>query len=138
VTGNELARSYLEKAGKRRRVLDVLVEEQAWSDVVREAQQLVELALKGMLRAVGVDPPKWHDAGPLLLEHAERFPMPVRSELERLAGISQWLRKERELSFSGDVDFVPTERYTEADAERARADAVFVFAQAQRVLPAGG
>lgn len=32
------------------------------------------LALKGMLRYVGVEPPKWHDVGGILVEHAERFP----------------------------------------------------------------
>jgi HEPN domain-containing protein len=57
------------KAKARRRVLEVLAEEQAWSDVVREAQELVELALKGALRVVGVDPPKWHDVGPILRRH---------------------------------------------------------------------
>ena len=39
MTKSELARAYLEKASKRRRVLEVLKEEQAWSDVVREAQE---------------------------------------------------------------------------------------------------
>jgi uncharacterized protein len=59
VTVDELARAYVTKASKRRRVLEVLLEEEAYSDVVREAQKLVELALKGMLRCVGIDPPKW-------------------------------------------------------------------------------
>ncbi len=58
MTQDELARSYFIKAMKRRRVLEVLLEEEAYSDVVREAQELVELALKGMLRQVGVDPPQ--------------------------------------------------------------------------------
>lgn len=127
MTFSELARSYLEKAGKRRRVLAVLLEEQAYSDVVREAQELVELALKAMLRAIGVDPPKWHDVGPVLLEHADAFEPAIRDRLPRLAAISRWLRKEREFAFCGDVDFVPTEEYSVADAERAIADANEVY-----------
>jgi hypothetical protein len=63
VTGRSLALAYLEKAQKRLRVLEVLLEEQAYSDVVREAQEVVELALKAMLRLVGVEPPKQHDVG---------------------------------------------------------------------------
>ncbi|MDQ3776871.1 MAG: HEPN domain-containing protein [Pseudomonadota bacterium] len=59
MTADELARAYRAKASKRRRVLGVLLEEEGYSDVVREAQELVELALKGMLRIVGIDPPKW-------------------------------------------------------------------------------
>lgn len=132
MTKSELARAYLEKASKRRRVLEVLMEENAWSDVVREAQELVELALKGMLREVGVDPPKWHDVGSILLEQARLFPEAIRLLLPELARISKWLRKERELAFCGDIDFIPTEEYAERDAERAIADAVYVLEAARR------
>lgn len=44
MTSVTLARSYLEKARKRLRILDVLMEEEAYSDVVREAQEIVELS----------------------------------------------------------------------------------------------
>jgi hypothetical protein len=134
VTKSELARAYLEKASKRRRVLEVLKEEQAWSDVVREAQELVELALKAMLREVGVDPPKWHDVGPILIEQAERFPDATRAQLSELARISHWLRKEREFSFYGDVDFIPTEQYSAQDADRAIVDATYVLDAAKRLI----
>jgi len=63
VTSESLARSYLVKAQKRLKALAVLRDEDAHSDVVREAQELVELALKGVLRAIGVEPPKFHDVG---------------------------------------------------------------------------
>jgi hypothetical protein len=76
-----LAESYLEKATKRLRVLDVLLEEEAFSDVVREAQELVELALKGILRYVGVDPPKWHDVGPIIAEHRDLLPVTIRGTI---------------------------------------------------------
>jgi len=137
MTFDDLARSYLEKATKRRRVLEVLMEEEAYSDVVREAQELVELALKGMLRAVGVDPPKWHDVGPVLLEQAESFSPEVRDQLPRLAEISRWLRKEREFAFYGDIDFIPTDQYSHADAERAMADALEALDVARQVINAG-
>jgi hypothetical protein len=42
-----------------------------------------------------------------------------------LAGISAWLRKEREFSFYGDIDFIPTEQYSKEDAIRAMDDAKF-------------
>jgi hypothetical protein len=42
--------------------------------VVREAQEIVELSLKGMLRQVGVESPKWHDVGGFLLQFGDRFP----------------------------------------------------------------
>lgn len=134
MTFDDLARSYLEKATKRRRVLEVLLEEEAYSDVVREAQELVELALKGMLRAIGVDPPKWHDVGPILLEQADAFDADVREALPQLATISAWLRKEREFAFYGDIDFIPTDQYKRDDAERAIADAFVVLEYSERVI----
>jgi hypothetical protein len=43
VTVDELARAYVTRVSKRRRVLEVLLEEEAYSAVVRETQELVEL-----------------------------------------------------------------------------------------------
>jgi HEPN domain-containing protein len=127
MTTSALARSYFVKARKRLRALLVLLEDEAYSDVVREAQELVELALKGMLRFVGVEPPKRHDVGPLLLEHRARLPPEVTVAVVQLAEISQRLRQEREVSFYGDDDFIPTDEYTREEAERAVADAKFVL-----------
>ena len=99
-----------------------------YSDVVREAQEIVELALKGMLRQVGVERPKVHDVSKSLLENRSRYPKNIESQIDRLAEISSWLRKEREFSFYGDIDFIPTEEYT-------RKDAKFVVRIVQRVIP---
>ena len=134
MTNGSLAESYLLKAGKRLKILSVLLDDEAYSDVVREAQEVVELALKGMLRQVGVEPPRWHDVGGILSEHRERFPKDVASRIERLAGISAALRKDRELSFYGDIDFVPTEHYTREHAQRALDDAVWVVSVATTVI----
>ncbi len=134
MTNTTLAESYLSKARVRLKILDVLLENEAYSDVVREAQEVVELALKGMLRQVGIEPPKYHDVGPFLLDNKERFSERVVGSLQRLAEISGWLRKEREFSFYGDIDFIPTERYDLDDAERAIADAVFVVDAASNVI----
>lgn len=135
MTNSRLARSYVEKARVRLAVLDLLIEKKAYSDVVREAQEIVELALKAMLRQVGIEPPKFHDVGDVLLENASRFSDDTRRHLESLAGISAYLRKERELSLYGDVDFIPTEQYTQEDAAKAREDAKFVVSVAVQVVP---
>jgi len=134
VTNQSLARSYLVKAQKRLKALAVLRDEGAYSDVIREAQELVELALKGMLRAAGIEPPKFHDVGGLLLEHARKFSQAAREQLPRAADISKRLRRERELAFYGDIDFIPTEEYSAADAERAYQDAAWVVTLASEVI----
>lgn len=136
MTNSALAQSYLFKAQKRMKILPVLFEEQAYSDVVREAQEIVELALKGMLRQVGIEPPKWHDVGGALLEFEQRFSAGVRENLAELARDSAWLRKEREFSFYGDVDFIPTEQYEEGDAMKAIEAAGRAVRAAEVVIPA--
>ena len=133
MTTDELAKGYLRKCSDRLAALDVLQARQAWSDVVRESQEVVELALKGMLRAVGIDPPKWHDVGALLVEHAQRFAV-EESVLEALAKASKDLRKEREFSFYGDIDFIPTMEYTADDAAQALQHAQTATATLNQIL----
>ena len=134
MTSEELARSYLRKATDRLEILDLLLRKEAYSDVIREAQEIVELALKGRLRAVGVEPPKWHNVGPILQEQRGRLPDSVRGEVDELARISAWLSDEREASFYGDVELVPNEAYDRNDAEHAIADAQCTVNAARQVV----
>jgi len=129
-----LAESYLKKAVDRLDILDLLLKKKAFSDVIRESQEIVELSLKGMLRSVGVEPPKIHDVGGLLLEHKEKFPKKTAKNFKRLAEISKRLRKERELAFYGDIDFIPTEEYTEDDAKEAIRDTRLVVDTAKKLI----
>jgi HEPN domain-containing protein len=137
VTSESLAVSYLKKATARLKVLDLLLKEGSYSDVVREAQELVELALKGMLRSVGIEPPKIHDVGKFLVEHQNRFPQDLRDRLAALAAISKSLRKDRELAFYGDIDFIPTEEYSISEAQQAYDGAKMVLDAATRVIQIG-
>lgn len=134
MTANDLAQSYLIKSQKRLKMLEWLFKEDDYSDVVREAQEVVELCLKGMLRAVGIEPPKFHDVGKLLIEHEEKFKPINIKDLKKTARISKELRKERELAFYVDIDFIPTEEYTMDDAKNAIKDANFVVDIARKVI----
>ena len=89
---------------------------------------------KGILRAIGVEPPKFHDVGGLLLEHQDKLASAVRSDVPRAADISKRLRRERELAFCGDIDFVPTEEYSADDGRRAYEEAAWVLDLAARVI----
>ncbi len=115
---NKLVEAYLKKCKKRVKILRFFFEEEDFSDVVRESQEVVELCGKALLRVMGIDPPKWHDVGPILKEQVERFPQ-FKEEFEKYARFSKWLRKERELAFYGEIDFIPTEEYTEEDGKMA-------------------
>ncbi|MCX7820031.1 MAG: HEPN domain-containing protein [Kiritimatiellae bacterium] len=134
MTSDQLARSYLRKCGDRLAALEVLRAREAHSDVVRESQEVVELAAKGILRSIGIDPPKIHDVGELLLEYADRCPALSREELERLAADSRRLRREREFSFYGEADLIPTSLYTAADADQSLEAARFATALLERCI----
>ncbi len=126
MTSDLLGQSYFMKAEARLKVLTLLVEEKDYSDVVREAQEIVELALKGVLRKKGIEPPKLHDVGPIIIEHQVRFSAEQQKDIQTVAEISKWLRKEREFAFYGDIDLIPSEEYKLEDAVRAKQDAEFV------------
>lgn len=134
MTNVTLAQSYLKKAVDRLDILDVLQRKGAYSDVVREAQEIVELASKGMLRAVGIEPPKFHDVGGLIQEHKDKFLEEVSGRVDEIAAICKRLKKERELAFYGDIDFIPTEEYRAEDAKEALENAHFVVTMAQKVI----
>lgn len=128
MTADELATSYFIRARKRKGALDALMQAEAYPDVVREAQELVELVLKGMLRWIGVDPPHWHDVGPILVEQLDRFPPAIQHGIPRLAEISLRLRRDREAAFYGDIDLIPEHVFGRDAAERALAEADEVLA----------
>lgn len=137
MTAANFAQSYLIKAGKRLKILELLLHEEDYSDVVREAQEIVELSLKAMLRFVGIEPPKIPDVGGLLLEHRGKFSETQSGNIARLAAISKRLRKDRELAFYGDIDFIPTEEYTIEDAKEAIEDATFTVNTAKSLIEGG-
>ena len=134
MTNETLGLSYFKKAKSRLKVLKILYEDENFSDVVREAQEIVELSLKGMLRYIGIEPPKLHDVGSLIVEYRNRFPESIGAYSERLADISKWLRKEREFAFYGEIDLIPTEEYGREDAKRAMKDAAFVVEQTSALI----
>lgn len=122
----ELAADHLRRAAIRLRALDVLFDGESWADVVRESQELVELALKGLLRSGGVEPPRIHDVADVLLAEKDKLPKALGASMARLAEISRLLRRDRELAFYGADDITPSGFYRRADAELARESARWV------------
>lgn len=122
----DLASDHLRRAEARLRALDVLFEAESWADVVRESQEVVELALKGLLRAVGVEPPRIHDVADVVEAERDRIPDALRPHIERLAAASRALRRDRELAFYGAEDLTPSDFYRRTDATAARESARLV------------
>ena len=117
----ELAKSNLKQAKERLKHAGEALETGNYPYVVRQCQEAVELALKAALRLVGIEPPKWHDVGPILRRERSRFPKWFQELADELASISRSLRKERELAMYGDEEagIPPEELYVRRDAEEA-------------------
>ena len=128
----DLAQDYLRRARARLLAVDTLFEAASWADVVRESQEIVELALTGFLRACGVEPPRIHDMADVLIAEQAHLPESIVKDIARLTEISRTLRRDRELSFYGAEDLTPTDFYKKPDAVAARDAARFVV---DRVLP---
>lgn len=132
----ELAADYVRRAAARLAAVDTLFTAKSWPDVVRESQEVVELALKGLLRAAGIDPPRIHDVSEVLLAERERLPAEIQSQVESLAAGSRMLRRDRELAFYGAEDLTPSGFYNRDDASAAREIARQTVAAVQPHVPA--
>jgi HEPN domain-containing protein len=134
VTNPKLALDYVLRAEHRLEALRVFLARGSHADVVRKAQEIIELCLKALLRASGISVPQIHDVGPILVTEIERLPQPVRSTAVRMAEISKALRRDREIAFYGSEDLIPSEFYSAADADRAFADARWILEQVAGVV----
>jgi hypothetical protein len=119
VTNIRLGQSLVERAQGRLPFLRQMQAAGLHADVVRESQEVVELALKGLLRVVGLDPPKEHDVSKFLTAERRRLPKAVADHLPDIRRMSKRLRRERELAFYGDEDFVPSDEYDAEDSSEA-------------------
>jgi len=125
----EMAKAYVEEALRRIKTAERALDEESYAYCIRQCQEAVELSLKAALRFVGIEPPKWHDVGPVLIENRGRFPDWFQVEIEEIASVSRWLRREREPSMYGDEEtgLPPQRLYTRNYAQRA-------FMESRKVL----
>ncbi|MCS7200120.1 MAG: HEPN domain-containing protein [Caldimicrobium sp.] len=114
-----LIEDYLIRSKKRLLALEFLRDIEAYADVVREAQEVVELLLKALIMMVGLDVPKIHDVSKYIEKELILFPSIVQQNIELIKKISRDLRKDRELSFYGALDWIPSKEYDLEDAQRA-------------------
>ncbi len=133
MVNERLAESYLKRAGIRLEILPEYLKRQDYADVIREAQEIVELIQKALLIKVGIRPPKWHEVGSIINEHIDKFPHEVRETLFELNKIAKWLRSQREISFYGDMDLIPEELYSEEEALKALSFARDYYSIAEKI-----
>lgn len=100
-----------------------------WNFTIRRAQECVELALKGLLKAGGWEVPKRHDVGAIVLERLREVGITMETETaQKIASASERLAQQRAPAFYWEIAF------TRNDAETAIEDAEFVLAWAKELL----
>ncbi len=121
LTNAEMSENYLWDAERRFEMVREWMDRRIWHSVVREAQECAELFLKGILRLVGVEPPREHDVSDSLRDNAHLFPDWFAQRVDELADASRWLAENRGPAFYGDERqrIPPSRLYGEAEAEQA-------------------
>lgn len=129
MNNKEIAQGLLRQAERRLKMAKLANTEGDFAYVVRQSQECIELALKAVLFFLGIDFPKWHDVGTVLLENRERLSMWNKETVERLASFSRNLKNERERSMYGDEELglPPNRIYSQFDAKVALEKAEEVF-----------
>ncbi len=130
----DLAVDYITRAGHRLEAAKLLFDRKSYADVVRESQELVELALKALLRISNIEIPRVHDVGPILVEQQHLLPKAAQNHVAALSKISKNLRRDRELAFYGSEDLTPSDFYREEDAHQALQDASWVYSICKTTL----
>ncbi|MFQ5758246.1 MAG: HEPN domain-containing protein [Candidatus Bathyarchaeia archaeon] len=132
----KIAKSYLRQAGARLEDAGEAYLEKNYPYTVRLGQECVELCLKAVLKAVGIEYPKVHDVSDVLVEVRERFPQWFKAETSFLSESSKILVKKREPSlYGGEEEFLsPEDVMNENDAEDALKRAEKTFKLCKRLL----
>ena len=136
MTSIRLAEAFLDRARTRLQALDALRAEADFSDVVREARDIVDLCIRGMLRVMDIEVSRWREAGEILQENIRRFPSEVVAHEERLMGILKDLAQANEIPPSDEepVPHAVIEKMNIADADRATAEAEWVLGIAEMTI----
>lgn len=138
MTSARMGRRYIEEAVSRVELVRLAHARELSATVVREAQECVELFLKGALRLVAVEPTHTHDVAALLRAQGSRFPDWFQAEVEHLATISTEMAGDRGIAFYGDErqGIGPQDLFDTGDADRALRNLEHVAELCQRLLDA--
>lgn len=136
MTSARMGRQLVEEARGRVALVRLAAERGLWAATVREAQECVELFLKGALRLAGVEPARTHDVADPLRREAARFPEWFRAEVDHLAAISTEMAGDRGIAFYGDErqGIGPQDLFGESDARRALDNLEYVGSICERLL----
>ena len=98
---DDFAKDYLKRAGERLLAGEAAMARGSYPEVVRYSQEATELSLKAALRSVGIEYPKVHDVGEILVLYKDRFEDWFAKEVERMAVFSAEMMRKRSAALYG-------------------------------------
>ncbi len=97
--------------------------------VIRRAQEVVELTLKGALKILGIDYPKVHHVGDIFRKRIKEKSIEIDEKIsEKIEEISLWLSQIREPSFYFE------RKFSREDALKAQEEAGYVIQEIRKIL----
>lgn len=124
----ELGNKLLNEAEEYHEEMLRAYERKSWNIVVRRAQEVIELSLKGLLKMMGVEYPKEHDVGDVFERACQEKGIKVEIEtLDRIKRTSSLLARERAPAFYMDRLYGPEQ------AKEAREGAEHVLGTAREL-----
>ncbi|MBC8458577.1 MAG: HEPN domain-containing protein, partial [Deltaproteobacteria bacterium] len=132
----EMAVGFLRQAERRQKSAKAALEESDFAYVVRQCQEGIELALKAVLIYTGIDFPKWHDVGPILIREKELLKFWSEEILQKFASYSRQLTNDRARSMYGDEDLLlaPENLFFRHDAGEALANLGEILEKVKEII----
>jgi HEPN domain-containing protein len=96
-----LAEDYIRRAMRYLREAENAFSEGDFASTIRRSQECIELSVKSVLRAVGIEFPREHDVSEVLLELDVDMPEWFRDKIHRIAGIMREITPKRGISMYG-------------------------------------
>ena len=121
----ELSQSYFRQGRARYRTAKLAYNQRNYPYCIRQAQESVELTLKGALKLVGVEYPKFRDVSEALLANVHLFPEWFRKRVDEMAKVSKELARKRAPAMYGEEarGLPPEKVFDRDDAKKAINDA---------------
>lgn len=97
----DMARDYATRARRCLREAELAFSEGDAAITIRRSQEALELVSKALLRLLGIEYPRTHDVGDVLVDCADRFPEEIKERVDEIAKLSSELAAVRGPAFYG-------------------------------------
>jgi HEPN domain-containing protein len=106
-----MAKDYLFRAERCLKEAFLAIKDEDAAGAIRRSQEALELAVKALLRLMGIEYPKIHDVGDVLIENADKLPEELKENIKELADLTSELASIRGPAFYGyEIEGVPASK----------------------------